>query len=281
MYNRINCYRERANSDSTFEDYTKRKRNNKEQDQIEMAQSGEDTIFKRSKVINRTPVKGAHDVNVARDTEEQIDLYTIMNMLREIKGDMKKDNEKLWNEMKIQNEQIKQLKEDMRKGELKWQEERKELTQRIETLEEKLEKQEKEKKRNNVVIKGLNLEESNIKEKVQEFLEKEMGVEGSVRSAYKIGKQRDKQIIIAEMNDFEVKREVMTKKRNLGKMKVYIENDLTVGEMEIQNAIKRIAYSERQQGRKTKIGYQKLTIDGIIHKWCKIGAKLIPIDQKN
>lgn len=249
-----------------------------------MAASGEETVFKRSKVINRTPVKGDYEVGKHREVknvEEQIDLYKIMDMLREIKGDIKRDNEQLKNELKMQNEQIKELKEEIRKGELKWQEERKELTQRIETLEGKLEKQEKERKKNNIVIKGLKVEETNVKSEVQKFLEKEMGVEGVVNNAYKIGKQKGKELIVAEMNDIEAKNEVMNKKKNLGKTQVYIENDLTVAERQIQNAIKQIAFNERKQGKKTKIGYQKLKIDGMDYKWSKSELQLIPADQKN
>lgn len=55
-----------------------------------MAQLEENAVFKGGKVISRTPVKGIYKDREVKNVEKQIDLYKIMDMVREIKRDIKK-----------------------------------------------------------------------------------------------------------------------------------------------------------------------------------------------
>lgn len=68
-------------------------------------------------------------------------------------------------------------------------------------------------------------------------------------------------MVVAELENWEMKREAMTRKSQLKNRKLYIDNDMTYKERQIQNTIRMIANEERQNGKTVKIGYRKLPIN--------------------
>lgn len=68
-------------------------------------------------------------------------------------------------------------------------------------------------------------------------------------------------MVVAELENWEMKREAMTRKNQLKNRKLYINNNMTYKERQIQNAIRMIANEERQSGKTVKIGYRKLIIN--------------------
>lgn len=87
----------------------------------------------------------------------------------------------------------------------------------------------------------------------------------TVKGVFEVGKREDNKIVIAKVKTFEGKLEVMTNK--LGRKKIYVENDLTVEKRRIQAIIKERAKDEKQRGKKTRVGYQKLNINGKEFRW--------------
>jgi len=76
-----------------------------------------------------------------------------------------------------------------------------------------------------------------------------------------------KEIIIAEINKWEQKNNVMKKKNKL-KKGIIIENDLTRKEREIQRRLKELAREEREKGDgRVKVGYKKIYMRGKWHSW--------------
>lgn len=78
---------------------------------------------------------------------------------------------------------------------------------------------------------------------------------------FTLGKGEDRKIVVAKMESSEDKLEVIAKKQ-LDSKKLYIENDLTIEERQIQVIIK-----GKYERNKRKIGYQKLYVNGKEDRW--------------
>lgn len=72
--------------------------------------------------------------------------------------------------------------------------------------------------------------------------------------------------IVVIVEEWEMKRNVMMKKKNLDKG-IYIDDDLTRREREIQERLRRMAREEKEKGKEVKIGYKKISVNGKWFKW--------------
>ncbi|XP_063905575.1 golgin subfamily A member 6-like protein 2 [Zophobas morio] len=125
---------------------------------------------------------------------------------------------------------------------------------------------ERKKRRNKVVMMGLEIETGEQKQiigKVTKFLEEKVKVESKVKSAYKIAEK----VYVVELENREEKINVMKSKKNLKGSSTYINDDLTKTERIIQNKIKEEATKKRNKGKMVRMGYKKLTVDGRNFKW--------------
>lgn len=121
---------------------------------------------------------------------------------------------------------------------------------------------EKEERMNNIVIKGLIVEGSVAKEKVEEFLNDKLEVAGRVRGVRLSGK-----VLVVVLESEEMKRKVMSNKNKLKGGNIFIENDLTWEERKIQERIGNWAREERKKGKEVKIGLGKVRINGMWRRW--------------
>ncbi|KAK4883819.1 hypothetical protein RN001_000090 [Aquatica leii] len=76
-------------------------------------------------------------------------------------------------QMKKQEEEIKTLREELKRRDESWQIEKYELQQEIKIMKKRLEAQEKNSKKNNIIIKGTTAQDNNLKEWVTELIKKE------------------------------------------------------------------------------------------------------------
>lgn len=258
--------RGRILSTGSIKDYIyKRKR--EEEIQGEGSKQEESETHRKNKVILRTPPRKESETNTDMDRLENL-LVNMNTQLQEIKEDVKstKDDIKTINDqMKSYGEEIRSLKEEIIKKEVDWEREKKDLRGEIETLKAKLESQEKISKKNNLVIKGINFGNLNLKQGINDFFQKEMGIVTMVEDAYKVGKP-DTKVTIVRCSSFEQKLEILKQKQKLSKH-TYIDSDLTRDEQKVQAAIRKIAREEKSKGKKTRIGYRKIQIDGVDYKW--------------
>ncbi|KAJ3644128.1 hypothetical protein Zmor_026801 [Zophobas morio] len=105
------------------------------------------------------------------------------------------------------------------------------MGKRVGEAENQLNRIEREKRRNKVVMMGLEIgtgEQKQIIEKVIRFLEEKAKVESKVKSAYKIAEK----ICVVEFKNREEKINLM-KSKNLKGSSIYINNDLTKTERKI------------------------------------------------
>lgn len=139
--------------------------------------------------------------------------------------------------------------------------------QRLSVVEGKLEGEEKKKKKNNIIIRGAQINSNNIEESVEEFLMKNLQIEAKINNAYKLNTETKMEMIVVQMESWEKKKEVMISKNKLKDTRIYIDNDMTKKEREIQKEIRNIAMEEKKKGNRAKIGYQSLVINDEEYKW--------------
>jgi len=272
----------RANSVGSLEEFLKRKREPTEEKSEEEKKREEEEVFQRSKRTDRTPKKKVEEKIQSEAASEQDmhktevlkqetgmnpqDLQKIKTMLETV---LSKTENELKQELKKNREETMKLKEEFQKKEKEWEKDKEQLYSRIENLEEKIEAQEREKKRNNIVIKGIKINEPNLKEKVEEFIVNNLGVNAKIADSTSIGRQEQNRIIVAKIESFEQKIQIMKNKGKLRNTKVFIESDLTVKERKIQQTINEKAKEERATGSRVKVGYQKLIVDNKKYVWNK------------
>jgi len=59
----------------------------------------------------------------------------------------------------------------------------------------------------------------------------------------------------------------MRRKKKFGSRKIYIDNDLTREEREVQRKLREVARGERANGKRTRVGYSRIEIEGQIYIW--------------
>ncbi|XP_050503197.1 uncharacterized protein LOC126882343 [Diabrotica virgifera virgifera] len=128
-----------------------------------------------------------------------------------------------------------------------------------------MEQLEKFSKKKSLIVTGLKVETNDykkLKEEMENFRAQELQIQIKLRSAKKIGET----VCAIETEALTDKMEILNKKRKLKQHKdrIYINNDWTSKEKEIQKEITKIAKDERSKGKQTKIGYKKLIVNGKI-----------------
>ncbi|KAK9707951.1 hypothetical protein QE152_g27532 [Popillia japonica] len=141
------------------------------------------------------------------------------------------------------------------------------LKRRVQELENKLARIEKEHKKENIVIKGLDPTENINKIDVQEFIEEKMGIKVEIKEVERIGINNSRMIIKAKMNNMDNKRLVMKNKNKLKGTKYFIDPKFTNEEEKIQKKLREEARVERDKGKQVKVEYQKIRINSEWYKW--------------
>lgn len=224
----------------------------------------EQNVFRRSKLIVRSP-----------NTQKLFGNYEMEEEIRDMKNMMIE----MMEEMRKNTKENRDLREELKKREDMWAKEKNALIERIEKLENKLENQEKKERKCNLVIKGLQIEENEKEKSLEKFIKNTMNIETRVKKAFKMNKKGNSDIILAEMETWEEKQAIMTNKSKLRGSAIYIENDMTIEERKIQAEIRKLSRAERERGKRTTIGYKKLFINGIEHVWSDREKRIIKNEE--
>lgn len=280
----------RSDSQSPSSAYFKRKRPEKEeQNETETSPTGEPEKFRK---IGQSPTSSSKSENEVEKNVQQQEtgdmdsakqLEDLARLITGMREDMKKESEQT-------RAEIRELKDELiRKGN-EWKEEKEEMNRKLENLEvtieakdktinwlvHKEEMRERRERKNNIVIKGWKAPENkDLEAEVTDFLKDRLKVETKVKEARWIkGRQQDKRSVIAELYTWEAKKEVMKKKSSLKitgtpnfQEVIYIDNDMTFSERDVQRAIRGRAEEEKKLGKTVKVGFKKLIVDGKTWKW--------------
>ncbi|KAK9751975.1 hypothetical protein QE152_g4571 [Popillia japonica] len=117
----------------------------------------------------------------------------------------------------------------------------------------------KEKRRKSLVISGLRVEEEDeaeLKVKIKNFIAQHLKLEVSIKKAHKINNKT----CVIKLEKFTDKLQILKEKKQLKYVqgpRIFINNDMTENEREIQNQIKKVADRERSRGPETR-SYKKL-----------------------
>lgn len=219
----------------------------------------EEDIFGKSKRVQRTPERYKQKEDTFKKILET--LSTLSEDIKEIKNNQESFSKEIL-ELKKENESLRKQNVELKKE--------------ISIISEKVEKMEREKRRNNVVVQGLQIETSEprkLKETMENFIKEELDIEISIKSARKLGNRT----CLVELSNDEEKLKVMQNKSKLKGIqtdKIFINDDMSKNEREVQAKIRNIAKMEKAKGKKVKIGYQKIEIDKQKWVWSKEKGEL-------
>lgn len=281
----IQLGRLRTNSTGSIQDFLKRKR--EESDRYKAEEEIRQKFEKTRKIYRSPPKEGKQaetnnnkpeeEKNNDMATKEQMDsLVALLTEMRNDIKDIKKENGEL-------REDIRKIREEQRTKDKEREENDKKTRERIERLEAQAkeaemarrrvesreEAREKKEKRNNIVIKGLEKEGTYVTPRlVENFIEQKLSVQGTVIETFwnKHG-NRGMGMIVAKLDSWETKQEIMKKKNLLANSEVYIDHDRTFKDRDIQRQIGEIAKAEEQNGNTVKKGFKKLTINDKQYEW--------------
>ena len=139
---------------------------------------------------------------------------------------------------------------------------------RVQEVERKLEMKEREGKRKNVIIKGVG-REGTAMQRAKEILAI-VGIKGGIEGAKELGggRQERKEVMLeVRMENMEAKREVMRNKGKLRGRKERLEDDLTWKERKMQWRLRRLGEEEEAKGKRVRVSYGKIVVDGITWFW--------------
>lgn len=74
-------------------------------------------------------------------------------------------------------------------------------------------------------------------------------------------------MLIVKLKSWQQKKEILAKKSKLKDKKLYIDNDSTKKERDVQKEIAKIAKMKRERGDQVKIGYRKLMVNERTFIW--------------
>lgn len=226
--------------------------------------------FSKSKKVVRSPHRAKKGVDVGGERERETDNVMVMlkELLKEVQA-IRKENHEFKQDMADLKKENRELKLEVVNLQTR--------VQKLEKVEQRIERIEKESKLNKVVIKGMPMKDNEhgmLKEKVEEFIKSNLQVEVKTKTAFKINRS----MCVVEFESWGDKNEVMQNKRKLKGMssgRVFIDNDMTEQEREIQGKIRQVAAGERRQGRTVIVKYQRMVVDGVEWMWSRSENQLV------
>jgi len=67
----------------------------------------------------------------------------------------------------------------------------------------------------------------------------------------------------------------MRRKKKLGSREIYIDNDLTQEERKVQRKLREIARGERADGKRARVGYRRIEMEGQMYIWNKEENRIV------
>ncbi|KAK2574881.1 hypothetical protein KPH14_013012 [Odynerus spinipes] len=234
------------------------------------------TITCKTKGINTSDKTVEIEQNADQNMTIALDkmMLSIKTMMEEIRNvreeirEIRKDHEEIIDVVK----EITNMKKTIEEKDLKWSEEKRKLEDRITILERADEERKRKEKKCNIIIKGLN--GKGTMEEIKQFMQIKLKIEPKIETTQVINTGNNNKMIRVKLADWENKQLVNSNKKLLKGEQIYIDNDLTKRQREIQSKINKYAKEQREKGRNTKIGYQRLQVDDELLVW-KEGAGLV------
>lgn len=195
------------------------------------------------------------------------ELEELRKEFREQIKEGRKEKDRVRGELEKMEGRIKEIEKGREKGkdsvDRGGRDESKEVRDRLKGIERKIELREREKRKRNVIIKGLKVEGEERRSKVEELMS-DIGVKVDIVETKKIGEDREKgrEMVWVRLRDEEQRGEIFETKRRLKGRKERIGEDLTWRERKMKWKIEEIAREEVKEGRRVwKVRYGRIRID--------------------
>lgn len=133
-------------------------------------------------------------------------------------------------------------------------------------LQKKVEFLDKDIRKNDIVIYGLELQQDNLKSEIDEFFSSKFGLRNCVLEVTKIQNRANRTSL--EQN-WEAKLSILKQKSKLKGCDLYIDQDRTAKERKVAKNLRDISKTHRAEGHTVELGYNKIFIDNITYYWDK------------
>lgn len=128
---------------------------------------------------------------------------------------------------------------------------------------------ERKARKKNIFVRGIRTTGIGIGEELKGIIEEKMGMTIYIKRIRAIGGG-----LVIELESMQNKIALMKNKKNLGKTGIWIEDDYTNREREIQSWLENIEKEERRNGLEAMTGYQKIRIQGSWYEWSEEKGRL-------
>lgn len=205
------------------------------------------------------------------ETRKSTDMEQVIEMMKGLTEKMESVKEELIKKMEKDKEELKkEMKTELERYKIEFekrdQERSKEITdlrREIYEMKKREEDRERREKKRNIIIWGTQGREGEAKQvAIGVFKEINNNTEiTEIREARFLGKNENRRILV-EMETFEDKKRLMMGKKKLKGSLIYIDDDLTHAEREMQKNIRDWAKSVREKGNRAIVGYGKAYVNG-------------------
>lgn len=143
------------------------------------------------------------------------------------------------------------------------------------------EEEERQKRKRNIILKGVDKKEKGTEEIVAE-LWRMMEVKGKTKEIREIGRgdKKGKSMMLVKMESKKGKRGVMRKENKLKERTERIQDDWTWKERAMQRRLEKIAWEKRKKGRKVWVRYGKIWMEERWWRWSEEEEKLTDGDEE-
>ena len=289
--------RDRANSMPLLELF---KRGEKRKERLEEDVGvGEGEIFKRSSMMERSPVRQEEGGLKEMLREVRDGFRDIKSEMREIKEGREEMREWM-EEMRKRVDGLEKRVEEIEKGrggaekeeggrgkdkgegieqvEIREKGEMKELEERMRRLELEGEKRRREERKRNIIIKGVRVKKEGmegLRREVEEIVEA-TGAKAEIEGMRRMGSKdkEGREMIWVRFASVGGKIDVMKGKAKLRERREWIVDDLTEKERRVEWWIRKEAEKNRREGKKVRVGYMKIWIEDKLWIWDEMRDEL-------
>lgn len=131
------------------------------------------------------------------------------------------------------------------------------------------EMKERKSRKKNIFIRGIRTVGKRIINEIKGIVREYMNLEIYISNIRALGGG-----VVVELESFENKVEILKRKRMLKGIDLWLEDDYTAREKQVQEWLEKIAKEEGRNGLETKVGYQKIKVKEEWYKWNEIKGQL-------
>lgn len=195
-----------------------------------------------------------------RINEDKLDL--IINMMMEMRKELKEYKEDI-KIIKTENEELRNKYEKISK-------ENTEIKRELENLKHSVENLGREKRKMNVVMTGktidaINKTQRELTNQMNEFIKEKLDVQVNIKTVQKLGEK----VCLIELQNLHEKEQIIKNKYKLRKLseRIYINEDLSRKDREIQKQLRTKLQEARRQGKNAKIEKGRILVENEVGKW--------------